>query len=58
MNKMTRLFLTLKGITAVGLTGLGMVCLSKLDGMADILMAFFCIYMAFFTSAALHHTGR
>lgn len=57
MNKTTRLFPTIKGITTLGLTSLGLICLSSQSGIAGTVLAFFCIYLAFFASETRHHSS-
>lgn len=58
MNTPTRMFHTLKGLAVVGITSLGILCLSVLEGITGIALAFLCIYLAFLTSKTIHPFGR
>ena len=52
MDRTSSLFLILKGVLVVGLTGVGLFFLSSLGGLQGIVLGFAFLYMALFTSMA------
>lgn len=57
MDKPKNVWIAMRSLAAVSLTGFGMIVLSTVGGLAGFAMALAFLYLAFFASASQHRPG-
>jgi|ETN02SMinimDraft_2_1059926.scaffolds.fasta_scaffold69611_3 hypothetical protein len=57
MDKPKNIWMAMRGLAAISLTGIGMVVLSTVGGLTGFVLALALLYLAFFASASQHRPG-
>ena len=57
MGKSKNVWIAMRGLAAVSLTGFGMIVLSIVGGLTGFALALVFLYLAFFASVSQHRSG-